>query len=40
MSSSLAEGELASLPTAGMAGDYAAWNYSESIDSGVTERFV
>ena len=40
MSFSIAENELQSLPKDVMAGDYAAWNYFQSIDSAVNQRFV
>lgn len=40
VSFSIAEEELRSLPASAMAGDYAAWNYFQSIDTGVNEAFV
>jgi urea transport system substrate-binding protein len=40
MSFSIAENELQILPKAMMAGDYAAWNYFQSIDSEANQTFV
>jgi len=40
MSFSLAEQEIRSLPGEAIAGDYAAWNYFQSIDTAVNQQFV
>jgi len=40
ISFSIAENELQSLPRDKMAGDYAAWNYFQSIDTAVNQQFV
>ena len=40
MSFSIAEDELRSMNSNNMAGDYAAWNYFQSIDSARNKRFV
>lgn len=40
MSFSIAEGELATMKTDAMAGNYAAWNYFQSIDSSKNHEFV
>jgi urea ABC transporter urea binding protein len=40
MSFSIAEQEMASLSPGEMTGDYAAWTYFQSVESGVNERFV
>lgn len=40
ISFSIAENELQSLPKQAMAGDYAAWNYFQSIDTAVNLQFV
>jgi urea transport system substrate-binding protein len=40
LSFSIAEPELQTLPLADLAGDYAAWNYFQSIDTPANRRFV
>jgi urea ABC transporter urea binding protein len=40
MSFSLAEQEIKSLPSEAIAGDYAAWNYFQSLDTAVNQQFV
>jgi len=40
MSFSLAEQEIRSLPADTIAGDYAAWNYFQSLDTGENQQFV
>jgi len=40
MSFSIAEDELRSLDPTAMAGDYAAWNYFQSLDSARNQQFV
>jgi len=40
ISFSIAENELQSLPREKMAGDYAAWNYFQSIDTAINQQFV
>ena len=40
ISFSIAENELQSLPKEKMAGDYAAWNYFQSIDTAINQQFV
>ncbi|MEE8059668.1 MAG: urea ABC transporter substrate-binding protein [Pseudomonadales bacterium] len=40
ISFSIAEAELVTMSAADMAGDYAAWNYFQSIDSDANQRFV
>ncbi len=40
MSFSIAEDELRSMDPSSMAGDYAAWNYFQSAEGAVNERFV
>lgn len=40
MSFSIAEQELQDLPRAEMVGDYAAWNYFQSVDSPANRRYV
>jgi urea transport system substrate-binding protein len=40
MSFSLAESELSSMNAAGIAGDYAAWNYFQSVDREENREFV
>jgi urea transport system substrate-binding protein len=40
VSFSIAENEIAGMDVAAMAGDYAAWNYFQSIDSPENSRFV
>jgi urea transport system substrate-binding protein len=40
LSFSIAETELQSLPKAMMAGDYAAWNYFQSVDTDANRTFV
>lgn len=40
VSFSLAENELSHIKTSGMAGDYAAWNYFQSVDSPENHHFV
>src|SRR5262249_30287013 len=40
LSFSIAETELQGMPTEKMAGDYAAWNYFQSVDTGGNRAFV